>query len=366
VVPDEDSSHPSIAAPLGIHVVGEYAFVADRVAGLTVLDVANAANPVWLTTFNTPGDAMSVHVAGGHAYVADGHGSGLLIFDVSNPRQPSLVGKYVPPDHYPLSVQVVGDIAYLSCSSWFERVDVSNPSKPRAAGRCRAWGNYTHVVGKLAYTGAQILDARDPMFVANWEGGGNSVHVSNGFAYASSYGGGLRVVDVRDPLATRRMAVFLPESPQYDVIVLGNRAYLLDTGASIRILDVSDPANPNQTGIFASSQYASGVLTFKKPVVPNSVETTKTEVEKVSTPAAARAITNAPPELSDPQTSAQAEFSFVLSGVPHATYIIQASADLASWAAITTKGLPASGVLRITDPHAAAYPVRYYRAVKSP
>ncbi|MBE0544308.1 MAG: hypothetical protein IH623_23455 [Verrucomicrobia bacterium] len=352
-------------ALVGIQVVGDHAFVADRIAGLTVLDVANPANPVWLTTFDTPGDAMSVHVAGNHAYVTDGPGSGLLIFDVSNPRKPTLVGKYEPPHHHPSSVQVVDHVAYLSCYSWFERVDVSNPSNPQSLGRCRvAMAFHSHVVEKLAYTGAQILDARDPMFVANWPGGGISVHVVNGFAYAASYGGGLRVADVREPLDAKLVAVFQPDAPQYDVIVVGSRAYLMDTGASIRILDVSDPRNPTQIGSFPSSQYASSVLTFKRPEPSTGVKPPTTEATHVPIVDTTAAITNAPPELSHPHTPAQGEFSFVLAGVPQAIYVIQASTDLTSWTAITTNVLPATGALRITDPQAAEFSQRYYRAVK--
>lgn len=351
------------SAPVGIQVVGNHAYVADRIAGLTVLDVANPANPVWLTTFDTPGDAMNVHVAGEHAYVADGPGSGLLIFDVSNPHKPTLVGEYAPPHHHPSSVQVVDHIAYLSCYSWFERVDVSNPSNPKPLGRCRVtMAFHSHVVEKLAYTGAQILDARDPRFVANWPGGGNSVHVVNGFAYAASYGGGLRVADVREPLDAKLVAVFLPDAPQYDVIVVGSRAYLMDTGASIRILDVSDPRNPTQIGSFPASRYASSVLTFKRPEPATGVEAPDaTRLPSVDTTAA---ITNAPPELSHPHTSAQGGFSFVLAGLPHATYVIQASTDLTSWTAITTNVLPATGALRITDAQAAEFVQRYYRAVQ--
>ncbi|MCW5555220.1 MAG: hypothetical protein KIS67_24040 [Verrucomicrobiae bacterium] len=352
-------------APVGIQVVGDYAFVANQLAGLTVLDVADSANPVWLTTYDTPGSAASVHVVGKHAYVADGPGSGLLILDVSNPRQPTLVGKYEPQQHHPSSVQVVDHIAYLSCYSWFERVDVSNPSNPQPVGRCRVtMAFHSHVAGKLAYTGAQILDARDPMFVANWPGGGISVHVVNGFAYAASYGGGMRVADVREPLDAKLVTVFLPESPQYDVVVVGGRAYLMDTGASIRILDVSDPRNPTQIGSFPSSQYVSRVLAFKRPEPATGVKPPASEATQVPIVDTTAAITNAPPELSRPHTSVEGGFSFVLAGVPHATYVIQASSDLNSWTAITTNVLPATGALRITDLRAAEFSQRYYRAVK--
>ena len=73
--------------------------------------------------------------------------------------------------------------------------------------------------------------------------------------------------------------------------------------------------------------------------------------------------TNGPPILSDPQSSAG--FSFLLVGVPQATYVIQASANLAAWSPIATNALPATGWLRITDPQAPALSKRYYRAVKT-
>ncbi len=76
--------------------------------------------------------------------------------------------------------------------------------------------------------------------------------------------------------------------------------------------------------------------------------------------------TNAPPQLSDPRRLAGGGFSFQLAGVPQATYLIQASTNLTTWVPVATNVLPASGVLQITDPQAAAYSMRYYRAVKVP
>jgi hypothetical protein len=76
--------------------------------------------------------------------------------------------------------------------------------------------------------------------------------------------------------------------------------------------------------------------------------------------------TNAPPQLSNPQRVAGGGFSFVLAGAPLATYIIQGSTNLVAWKPIATNALPANGVLTITDPQAASFSRRYYRALKVP
>jgi hypothetical protein len=77
-------------------------------------------------------------------------------------------------------------------------------------------------------------------------------------------------------------------------------------------------------------------------------------------------IANAPAVLSNPRRLAGGSFSFQLSGVPQAAYVVQASTNLTAWGPVATNVLPASGVLEITDPQATAFSRRYYRAVKVP
>jgi len=73
---------------------------------------------------------------------------------------------------------------------------------------------------------------------------------------------------------------------------------------------------------------------------------------------------NAAAELSEPRNSAGGGFSFLLAGTPQATCVLQASTNLMIWDPITTNVLPANGVLPISDPSAAAFLRRYYRAAK--
>jgi hypothetical protein len=71
------------------------------------------------------------------------------------------------------------------------------------------------------------------------------------------------------------------------------------------------------------------------------------------------------PALSNPQIGSSGQFTFMVSGVPLATYVIQASTDLSNWNPIATNTLPAGGVINFSDP-AAPKTARYYRALQMP
>ena len=72
------------------------------------------------------------------------------------------------------------------------------------------------------------------------------------------------------------------------------------------------------------------------------------------------------PALSNPHVGSGGQFTFMLSGVPLATYVIQATADLTTWNPIATNTVPAAGVLTFSDPAASQSSARYYRAVQMP
>jgi Glycosyl hydrolase family 9/Cellulase N-terminal ig-like domain len=74
----------------------------------------------------------------------------------------------------------------------------------------------------------------------------------------------------------------------------------------------------------------------------------------------------AAPRLTNPQSLAAGGFSFILTGTPLATYVIDVSSNLSAWDSIATNALPASGALAITDSQAPSFSRRYYRARKTP
>ena len=68
------------------------ALVADRAAGVAVVDLANPLRPVLIQQVDTPGDTLAVALAGARGAAADGPG-GLLLLDLTTPANPVITAQ---------------------------------------------------------------------------------------------------------------------------------------------------------------------------------------------------------------------------------------------------------------------------------
>lgn len=190
-------------------------------------------------------------------------------------------------------ISVAGGIAYVSGSSGFQAVDVTDPARPLAWGSCDGGGEFS--VGTTLATmargegGVQIIDlsnARAPVivgdfftrrltrrvavfgqhaFTVDWLTGLEVVDISNrhqpyrvggifqvgtdavalvpGWAYVGARDA-IHAIDVGDPSEPRRASVF--ESPGVidDLAVSGSRLYAAAEDAGLLTLDISNPSQP--------------------------------------------------------------------------------------------------------------------------
>ena len=117
----------------GVAVSGSYAFVADGVSGLQVVDISNPTNSVQVGRLGTSGYALGVAVNGNYAYVADSD-AGLQVIDISNPVNPQRIGGCAA-GAYALGVVTVGTTAYVaSGNDGLIVIDISNPANPKRIG----------------------------------------------------------------------------------------------------------------------------------------------------------------------------------------------------------------------------------------
>jgi hypothetical protein len=192
-------------------------------AGLVLSLTAPARSLLILrSTFNTPGQAVGVHVEGDLLYVADGFQGGLRIADVSDPGAPVEIGSFAMAGSTN-DVRVVGGLAYVANGSAGLRViDVSDPT--------------------------------DPFQVGSFDtpGSARAVAVAGGLAYVADDSAGLRILDVSDPSAPFEVGSFATPGIAQDVAVNGTLAYVAAGVSGLRVLNVSNPAAPTSVRVYNS------------------------------------------------------------------------------------------------------------------
>ncbi len=195
----------------GLHIVGDYAYLADG-RGVLILDVSDPAHPVHLSEYRVDSYCQGVWVSGNYAYLAAGD-DGVHIIDVSDPANPVLAG-HSATGNSASAVQVVGSIAYVANGSGgFVVLDVGDPQSPKLLTRIS--------------TGGFAVD----------------IHVAEGFAYLTVQSSGLLVYDVKDPAKPIRIAQSDTAHIVSEVDAIGQRAYVAES-QGLRVIDLADPARP--------------------------------------------------------------------------------------------------------------------------
>ncbi len=132
VEPQEIGNVDTAGDARGVVVVGNYAYVtnSDFIKyygengaasargtgdGLIIVDITNKTNPQVARLYDTSGNPLGVAVIGDYAYVADGD-NGLVIVDVTDESDHHKAGGYATPG-YARGVAVVGDYAYVADGS---------------------------------------------------------------------------------------------------------------------------------------------------------------------------------------------------------------------------------------------------------
>jgi hypothetical protein len=81
---------PTAFAAYGVALAGSFAYVADYVSGLLIIDVTDPTLPTLTATLDTPGFALDVSIDGHFAYVVGSQA--LAVIDVTVAEDPRLIG----------------------------------------------------------------------------------------------------------------------------------------------------------------------------------------------------------------------------------------------------------------------------------
>jgi hypothetical protein len=252
----------------GVHVVGDYAYVAAGEEGLRVISVADKSNPREVGFFDTPGSVQAVYIVGDYAYVV-AWGEGLRVISVADKSNPREVGFLDMPFAFDkpgsANVHVVGDYAYVAAGEEGLRViSVADKSNPREVGFLDMPAYEVYVVGDYAYVdGLRVISVADKSNLRevgffDTPGTAHAVYVVGDYAYVAAWEEGLRVISVADKSNPREVGFFAATGPAEGVHVVGDYAYIA-TQNGLHVISVADKSNPREVSFFDTPGNAADV-----------------------------------------------------------------------------------------------------------
>jgi hypothetical protein len=124
--------------PWGVALMGSCALMAAGETGLVVFDVTNPRTPSKIAELEIGGHAWGVATQGNYAYVANNEH--LVVVDMSNPRAPRVVG-HGETTGAAMHVWLAKNYAHVSCGGRaLDVLDISTPAQPILLGPCDRLG----------------------------------------------------------------------------------------------------------------------------------------------------------------------------------------------------------------------------------
>jgi hypothetical protein len=222
-----------------------YALMASSAFGVIVIDVSDPRDPQMTTVFTPSGDAgqgvhtLFVETVGGQtrAYLADGNGPVLAIYDITDPANPIRLGAYSSPniawgfhDLFVANGRIYGN---ATAGGMLVIDSLDDPANPTLVGQFKMTENsdFSHS-NWVTHVGDRAL----------------SVHGEEG------WGASIQIVDVDEGSATfmRQIGAFAlrPEVSVHNIMAFGHLAFVAYYQDGVRILDLSDPTAPKEIAHF--------------------------------------------------------------------------------------------------------------------
>jgi hypothetical protein len=261
-----------------VQVEGGFAYVADGWGGLQIVDVSAPQDPSLFGFYDMDGFyAKSVTVENGLAYVASGNFTGLQIINATDPHSPTLGSSYNTPGDAN-DVALAGGVAYVADGgSGLQLISVSDPSNPALLGLCDTPGSAgsVSVAAGIAFVAdggpglliISVADPQNPALIAACDTPGEAVSLllRGGYAFVADGDFGVQVLDVSDPGLPAIVASIQPHQTSYinRCYIHNDHLYVSDTNwKEISVYDISDLQSPallnryawnmNTTGMFVS------------------------------------------------------------------------------------------------------------------
>jgi len=253
----------------GLAVEGNFAFAAGGEVGynshlgrLAILDISNPSAPQVISVLDSDVLAYDVVVSGNRAFVSYSDftaGSEITILDISDPHQPTELGRVQGQGHIPVFT-ADGDLLF-SARTGFQILDTSNPESPVEIGRIESQDQISGILAKdgFAYTIAgktfQVFDVNDPtapiaLGSAQTRDELLAIDLAGSFVYlaeGSSHWYGLEIFDISEPGAPSLVGSVHMGRIGTEVCISGDHAFVPSTNG-VTIVNIANPAAPYVAG----------------------------------------------------------------------------------------------------------------------
>ena len=217
-----------VPEPKGLSVSDTVAFVADADDGLVIIDVAISGSPTVIDSFDTPGTAIDLFCRDTLVYVADLES--LQIINVAALSSAFRVGAIGMPNTC-YDVFVVDTFAYVACQSssgtdgTLQIVNVSDPGSPFIVNNVTMNGDpfAVYVSGAYAYVATVDWWSLD-----KWSRVTGDLRPPWAVGFIADIEGGVRVVDISDPLSPSLVASYDTPGDSRGVFAVGDLVFVAD------------------------------------------------------------------------------------------------------------------------------------------
>ncbi len=262
-----------------IDIAGSLVYMADAYYGLLIFDMSNPKNPVRVGGYQIEEGftAFDIDVSGSYAYLAVFNtfdladpDNGIIAIDISTPANPQFAGYYKGTTV--TGISVVSSTVYAACyTNGLRIIDMSTPASPNELGRNESNPTFRiSVAGDTAFTTGfnfiwpiDISDPTDPTGYLTYEiEDAMDMHVEavNDIAFIANGGEGLKILDVNDPLSIMELGSHETDDMAQGIFYLGNYAYVADRFNGLVIFDVSTLNSPSEESTFYTGDFPKDIV----------------------------------------------------------------------------------------------------------
>jgi len=249
-VPVMDTQQYAADLASDICIQGNLAFVADRLAGMRVLDIGDPTSPVTLGGIDSVFAGVlcpSVAVRDSFAFMGM-YRPWFRSIDVSNPARPTMAGACNVPTE-PQDMVVRDSFVYAAINYEFDIVNVARPRAPVVVGTCGLpdmtfglyiWDTLAYIANSYSLNILNIAQPANPHVVGTLSAYPNAMDRRDTFMLVVS-DFWLVSYSVADPVQPHELDSVRLTGHMHDVLVLDSIAYC--GGWVMQMVDIADPQN---------------------------------------------------------------------------------------------------------------------------